>query len=109
MTADPFVHPALFYRGADEYIAGTVPFIAEGLANGEPVAVAVPGPRLDLIRTSLGTSAAKVKMIDMTEAGRNPGRIIPGILRAYADEYKGRVRVIGEPIWPDRTVVEYPA
>ncbi|SMD18185.1 sensor histidine kinase [Kibdelosporangium aridum] len=109
MTVDPFVHPALFYRGADEYIAGTVPFIAEGLAKSEPVAVAVPGPQLDLIRTSLGASAANVTMLDMTKAGRNPGRIIPGVLRAFADEHNGRVRVIGEPIWPDRSVVEYPA
>ncbi|MCE7002768.1 sensor histidine kinase [Kibdelosporangium philippinense] len=109
MAQDPFVHPALFYRGTDEYIAGTVPFIAEGLAKGEPVAVAVPGPQLDLIRQSLGTSAAQVKLLDMTEEGRNPGRIIPGVLRAFADEHRGRVRIIGEPIWPDRSVVEYPA
>ncbi|CAM3706572.1 sensor histidine kinase [Kibdelosporangium persicum] len=110
MTADPFVHPALFYRGADEYVAGTVPFIAEGLAKGEPVAVAVPGPQLDLIRTALGSSAAKVRLLDMTEAGRNPGRIIPGVLRAFADQHQdGRVRIIGEPIWAGRSVAEYPA
>ncbi|OXM61064.1 MEDS domain-containing protein, partial [Amycolatopsis vastitatis] len=52
--AEPFVHPALFYRGADEYLAGTVPFIRSGLAAGEPVAVAVPGPNLALLRAELG-------------------------------------------------------
>ncbi|TQM13272.1 MEDS domain-containing protein, partial [Pseudonocardia kunmingensis] len=39
-----FRHPALFYAGMDEYLAGTMSFIADGLAAGEPVAVAVPGP-----------------------------------------------------------------
>ncbi|ONI86534.1 anti-sigma regulatory factor [Actinosynnema sp. ALI-1.44] len=109
MAADPFAHPALFYRGCDEYVTGIVPFIAEGLAKGEPVAVAVPGSRLELLRASLGADAARVHMADMTEAGRNPGRIIPGVLRAFADRYRGHVRIVGEPIWPDRSVVEYPA
>ncbi|WP_329243631.1 anti-sigma factor RsbA family regulatory protein [Streptomyces sp. NBC_01478] len=107
----PFVHPALFYRGEEQYTAGTVPFVRAGLAAGEAVAVAVPGPRLELIRAGLGPSGAGVRFLDMTEVGRNPGRIIPGVLRAFADAHAdgGRVRIIGEPIWPGRTAVEYPA
>nr|CEL22339.1 regulator of sigma factor [Kibdelosporangium sp. MJ126-NF4]CTQ89194.1 regulator of sigma factor [Kibdelosporangium sp. MJ126-NF4] len=103
------MHPALFYRGADEYVTAIVPFVTAGLAKGEPVAVAVPGPRLELLRTALGADADAVQLIDMVEAGRNPGRIIPGVLRAFADRHRGRVRVVGEPVWPDRSVVEYPA
>jgi anti-sigma regulatory factor (Ser/Thr protein kinase) len=107
---DAFVHPALFYRGGEEYVAGTVPFIRAGLHAGEPVAVAVPGTRLGMLRDSLGADAARVHMLDMTEAGRNPGRIIPGVLRAFADAHgTGPVRIIGEPIWPGRTGTEYPA
>lgn len=46
----------------------------------------------------------------MTRAGRNPGRIIPSVLRAFADARSGgRVRIIGEPIWSGRTAAEYPA
>lgn len=98
--SDPFVHPALFYRGTEQYTAGTVPFLEEGLAAGEAVAVAVPGPNLELIKAELGASAAEVTLLDMTRAGRNPGRIIPGVLRAFADAHPaGRVRIIGEPIW----------
>jgi anti-sigma regulatory factor (Ser/Thr protein kinase) len=104
-----FAHPALFYRGTDDYLAGTVPFIADGLAAGEPVAVAVPAPRLDLLRVALGSAADRVHMLDMTEAGRNPGHIIPGVLRAFADRHTGPVRIIGEPIWPSRSPAEYPA
>ncbi|SDY44346.1 Anti-sigma regulatory factor (Ser/Thr protein kinase) [Amycolatopsis xylanica] len=109
-AANPFVHPALFYRGPREYLAGTIPFILDGLALGEPVAVSVPGPNLDLIRGGLGDAAGEVLLLDMTEEGRNPGRIIPGVLRAFADRHTGtRVRIIGEPIWPERSESEYPA
>jgi anti-sigma regulatory factor (Ser/Thr protein kinase) len=107
---DPFVHPALFYRDDAAYLAGTVPFVLDGLADDEPVAVAVPGDRLRLLRGELGAAAERVRLLDMTEAGRNPGRIIPGVLMAFADRFPtGRVRIIGEPIWASRTEEEYPA
>lgn len=109
-SAEPFTHPALFYRGEAEYVAGTVPFVLDGLSAGEPVAVAVPGENLALLRSRLGVDAGRVRLLDMTEAGRNPGRIIPGVLRAFADAHRDRpVRIIGEPIWPSRSELEYPA
>ncbi|MEU7161411.1 anti-sigma factor RsbA family regulatory protein [Streptomyces chrestomyceticus] len=108
--AGPFVHPALFYRDDQQYVAGTVPFILGGLDAGEPVAVAVPGPRIALLEAELGRYAGAVRFVDMTQAGRNPGRIIPAVLRAFADaQPPGRVRIIGEPIWPGRSAAEYPA
>jgi anti-sigma regulatory factor (Ser/Thr protein kinase) len=109
--AGPFRHPALFYRGMDEYLAGTLPFIEAGLAAGEPVAVAVPGAQLEALRAGLGDAAPRVRLIDMTRAGRNPGRILPGVLFAFADEHRDAefVRIIGEPIWAGRTAAEYPA
>ncbi|GAB2450551.1 sensor histidine kinase [Streptosporangium sandarakinum] len=108
--ADPFVHPALFYRGSRQYLQGTTPFVLGGLDAGEPVAVAVPERNLRLIRDELGELASQVRLIDMSEAGRNPGRIIPAVLTAFADLHPGRrVRIIGEPIWPERSATEYPA
>ncbi len=108
--AGSFDHPALLYRGADEYLAGTVPFIAEGLAAGEPVAVSVPGANLRLLRLALGDDSRRVAMHDMTVVGRNPGRILPAVLLAFANAHPGRrVRIIGEPIWASRSTAEYPA
>ncbi|MFJ3333215.1 anti-sigma factor RsbA family regulatory protein [Streptomyces sp. NPDC086766] len=109
--AGAFVHPALFYRSEGEYLAGTVPFVRAGLESGEPVAVAVPGERLRLIEAELGADAAEVRLLDMREAGRNPGRILPGVLHAFADAHRPgrRVRIIGEPVWAGRTPDEYPA
>ena len=46
----------------------------------------------------------------MAEAGRNPGRILPAVLHAFADDHpRARVRIVGEPVWAGRTPVEYPA
>jgi anti-sigma regulatory factor (Ser/Thr protein kinase) len=109
-TAGPFVHPALFYRDEREYLAGVVPFVRKALAAGEPVAVAVPTENLRLLKAEIGAGEA-VRFLDMREAGRNPGRIIPGVLRAFADAQPPgtRVRIVGEPIWAGRTATEYPA
>jgi anti-sigma regulatory factor (Ser/Thr protein kinase) len=105
-----FVHPALFYRDEAEYVGVTVPFIRGGLAAGEPVAVAVPRPRLEMLADALGPDAARTTMIDMSQAGRNPGRIIPSVLRAFADQFpRHRTRIVSEPIWAGRSPTEYPA
>ncbi|SDM69146.1 sensor histidine kinase [Nonomuraea jiangxiensis] len=110
MLAEPFLHPALFYRGEREYLAATTAFVRAGLAAGEPVAVAVPAGNLGLIEAALGSDAEAVHLLDMSRAGRNPGRIIPAVLRDFADRHHGRhVWIIGEPIWPGRTATEYPA
>ncbi|MCC8249480.1 sensor histidine kinase [Saccharothrix luteola] len=106
-----FVHEALLYRDDEEYLAGTVPFVRDGVAAGEPVLVAVPQHGIGLLRRALGGLAEQVEFLDMRRAGRNPGRIIPGVLTAFTDNHAatGRVRIIGEPIWPGRTELEYPA
>lgn len=105
-----FRHELAFYTDAASLLAVTVPFVQEGLAAGDPVFVATPGPQLALIRTALGATGDAVGWADMTEAGRNPGRIIPCVLQAFADRHPDqRVRIIGEPIWAGRTDEEYRA
>ena len=105
-----FVHPALFYHNKREYLDALVPFITDGLEAEHPVLVAVPGPNLAILRHALGRSSRFVMMADMTEAGRNPGRILGQLLGGFADKHPHEpVRMVGEPIWPSRSEVEYPA
>jgi anti-sigma regulatory factor (Ser/Thr protein kinase) len=109
-TADRFAHWALCYRGDGEYLAGTVSFIRAGVAAGEPVAVAVPAARIELLRAELGPTADRVHLVDLCTAGRNPGWILPGVLREFADRYPDQpVRIVEEPIWHGRDADEYPA
>lgn len=111
MTADDtpddrpatFVHQALFYRGPVGFLAGTTGFVRAALELGDPVMVAVPEPNLTLLREELGTDAAGVTLVDMARVGRNPGRLIPAVLREFVDSHpRGRPCVVGEPIWPGR-------
>jgi anti-sigma regulatory factor (Ser/Thr protein kinase) len=105
-----FDHPGLLYRDQGEYLAGTTGFVRAALAAGDPVLVAVPGPNLDPLRGALADVADRVLFADMAVAGRNPGRIIPGVLLAFAAAHPGRrVWIVSEPIWPGRTEFEYPA
>ncbi|TQM84443.1 anti-sigma regulatory factor (Ser/Thr protein kinase) [Saccharothrix saharensis] len=105
-----FVHPAVFYASEEEYLSLLVPFVVAGLEQGHPVAASVPARRLRLLREGLGAAAEDVLLLDMEVEGRNPGRIIPGVLRRFADRHPGEhVRIIGEPIWAGRTDAEYPA
>jgi anti-sigma regulatory factor (Ser/Thr protein kinase) len=98
------VHEALYYRSLDEYLTHTVRFVQDGLRRQEPVLVAVPEPRLGLLRTELGPEADGVRLLDMAEVGRNPNRIIPWVLRSFVDEHAPqRVRLIGEPIYEGRS------
>jgi anti-sigma regulatory factor (Ser/Thr protein kinase) len=102
---DKFRHEALFYSDWTEFIAGTVPFIRNGLAAGEPVLVVESPEKIELLRTALDSEAHGVMFADMAQVGANPARIIPA-WRDFVQEHGGggkRLRGIGEPIWNGRT------
>jgi anti-sigma regulatory factor (Ser/Thr protein kinase) len=103
-----FEHEALFYRGDDDFLAGVVPFVREGLDRGETVVVAEPRDRLDPLRAALGDDADDVRFLEMEEIGRNPGRIIAVWAAALGEQVAaGRtLRGVGEPAWPGRREVE---
>jgi anti-sigma regulatory factor (Ser/Thr protein kinase) len=108
---DGYRHEALLYRSDAEYLAGTVGFVTDAVALGQPVMVAVPARRLDAVREAvgaeLGHDARDAHFVDMTQLGGNPARIIPA-WRAYLDRYDPArpVRGIGEPVWAGRSQVE---
>ena len=104
---ETFHHAALLYAGEAEFVSGTVPFIRQGLDAGEAVLVAVGGARIELLQRELGRAAGAVDWMDMAGVGVNPARIIP-VWRRFTAEHDagGRVRGIGEPIWPGRTPEE---
>src|SRR5262245_31556051 len=69
-------HAAFFYRDQAGYTAAIVAFARAGLANGEPVLIALPGARARAVGACLD-GAPGVVYRDMAELGRNPARIIP--------------------------------
>lgn len=108
MAQTGFHHEAFFYGDADEFLAGAVPFLREGVEAGEPALVAVTRARAESLRGALDGEAEEVRFVEMEELGRNPARIIPAWQR-FVDEHGGRdrpVRGIGEPVWPGRDADE---
>ena len=109
MSADSLApieaHQAFFYKGNDEYLAGISEFIDPAVERAEPVAIAVPAPKLDLVRSEFGDRTAPIELLDMFELGKNPARIIPVVL-SMIDRYGGPLRYVGEPIWPGRSPAE---
>lgn len=98
-----FQHEALIYAGADEYLAGTVPFLRAALEAREPALVAVGPAQTELLERGLGEDAKRLYFADMEEVGRNPALIIP-LWRDFVEENGGRsVRGIGEPVWAARS------
>lgn len=100
-----FVHEAFFYRSLDEYVAGMVEFIREGLAKDEPVMVMIASDRWDAIRAAL-PDWPRVTFVDMRVAGKNPSRIIAAWNDFVSLHAGQRARGIGEPIWPERSPAE---
>ena len=104
--AHKFEHAAVFYHSTAEYLDAVLGFVAAGLERADPVLVAVPGPKVGLLREQLGEQASRVSFADMTVIGANPAWIIPR-LAAFADAHRGGpVRYVGEPIWEARTAAE---
>lgn len=101
-------HLALLYRDLDEYLTYVGNFVHSGLKAGDRVFVAVPTDHLKAIREHLGLDADRVELVDMTAAGRNPGRIMTCLtdFAGAACAEGGRAWLVGEPIWTTRSVSE---
>jgi anti-sigma regulatory factor (Ser/Thr protein kinase) len=98
-----FQHRALIYEGADEYLAGTIPFLRDGLEAGEPALVAVRRGRARLLAGELGREAERIRFLPIEEVGRNPALLV-SLWRDFVDGSGGRtVRGIGEAAGPERS------
>jgi anti-sigma regulatory factor (Ser/Thr protein kinase) len=109
VPAPCFRHELLEYAGgADGFVTRTVPFIERALERDDPVLVAIPGERIELLREALGEDGARVRFTDMHALGRNPGRIISAWHEFLATDGTpgSRALGIGEPIWPGRSAAE---
>lgn len=103
-----FRHDALLYAGDEEFLAGTLPFIRDGIEAGEPVLVVLGKAKIELLESELGSNARDVQFADMREIGGNPARLIPA-WKQFLDARKlprKRVWGVGEPVWAGRSQAE---
>jgi len=100
-----FRHEAMLYGGNDEFLAGALRFLREGIGRAEPAMVVVAPHKIALLRDALGADAQQVRFEDMGGVGANPARIIPA-WTAFVREAGGAERTlrgIGEPISAERS------
>lgn len=108
MIEDPFRHEALLYAGEGSFLDSVFPFIEGAVDEGDPIMVALPHRRLEMVRSRLGADVESVRLVDMEELGQNPARIIPAWrdFAAAASAPGRKLRGVGEPIWAGRSEAE---
>lgn len=99
-------HCALLYHEREELLEGVARFVQPGIEAGETVLVALPADRLKPLRARLGAGAAAIELLDMGEAGRNPGRLIPAFHERLEAGGGRTIHLVGEPIWAARSAGE---
>jgi anti-sigma regulatory factor (Ser/Thr protein kinase) len=98
-TASRLTHSAFLYDSESAYLGFLLPFICEGLANGEAVAVAGSGRRIAALRAALGRDAEAVRFIPAGDWYVRPVRTMSGwagMLAAAALAGKPSTRLVNE-------------
>ena len=107
LAADPFDHAvighyALLYNGPRDFTAKAGPFVAEGVASGEPTLVVSTSANRSALRRHLGAAAKSVEFADSGRWYRSPLTAFRGYRDYAARELHGGaawLRILGEPKW----------
>jgi anti-sigma regulatory factor (Ser/Thr protein kinase) len=98
-------HQALLYGSDEEFLAGTVPFIRDGLECGDPVRVVTTDRNKGWLQEALGGDARQVVFGESSQCYRHPVRALAELHRTVrsAGRVGQRLRLIGEPLWTARS------
>jgi transcriptional regulator with XRE-family HTH domain len=102
-------HRVLFYATAEEFLAGTVPYLREGVERSEPVLAVAGAARIELLREALGAGAAHVEFVESSQWYRAPAQALAGCrdyVRQRLSEGASWIRLLGEPVWAGRSRAE---
>jgi anti-sigma regulatory factor (Ser/Thr protein kinase) len=101
-------HQALLYDSADEFRDSVVPFIEDGVREGQPVLAVVSAEKIKPIQHALGATARGVDFVEAIQWNTFPGRTIGAYYR-YGHEKATThsvVRVVSETVWSGRDWLE---
>ena len=94
-------HEACLYNGQDEFVKLMMPWVRDGIANGDPIIAVSHSANLDALRDALGADARQVEMRTSDSWYLSPAKSFRGFINfASAHPNASCVRMIGEPIWP---------
>lgn len=92
-------HRALLYSSPDEFLQAAVPFLQEGLHNGELVLAVTTKANIDALASALGSSSADVEYRDSEDWYLAPPRTLLAYERFLKYSDRDRVRILGAPTW----------
>lgn len=101
-------HQALAYGSDEEFLAGTVPFVREGLSYGARVLAVTTGANIRLLRDALGGEAERVDFTDSSDWFPAPSWTLRDLYRyahTFLRSHPG-FRLLDEPMKPGRTALE---
>jgi MEDS: MEthanogen/methylotroph, DcmR Sensory domain len=113
-TEGTFEHWACVYDDDQQLLQTAVPFLARGLAAGEPVLAVTSRANLELIGSALGERAGAVDYAESAFFGRRPPQRVAAFYRYWARHVgdgggSTRVRILAEPVWAGRSAREVAA
>ena len=73
---DSLTHQALFYGSAEEFLAGVIPFVREGLDSGGLIRIAATDDNAGRLRAALGADAGRVMFDDQSQCYQHPVRAL---------------------------------
>ena len=124
-----FEHGVCVYDSDQQYLDTAVPFLAEGLAFGEPVLAVTTPANLELLGAALGKRAGEVDYAESAFFGRRPPQRVAAFFRYWKTHVASRagaspetgenrqipggaaprVRILAEPVWAGRSAREIAA
>ena len=100
-----FTHAAMLYRGEGD-LARLGSMLRRATDVADTVHVAVPAETMRLISGQWHPALGTERLVDMSELGRNPARIIAAG-QAFVEQRAGEhVYCVWEPAWPSRSQAE---
>jgi hypothetical protein len=110
-TREAFRHWACVYDSDQQFLQTAVPFLAEGLAAGDPVLAVTTPAHLELITDALGPRGGEVDYAESAFFGRRPPQRVAAFFRYWKNHAggSGGVRILAEPVWAGRSAREIAA
>jgi transcriptional regulator with XRE-family HTH domain len=99
-------HQALTYVDVGDFVETAAPFLQEGPERGEAILVVADPENVEGLRDALGRPAAKIRFADWQAWYGSPRKALLGYRQFAAEALDAGapwVRIIGEPVWADRT------
>ncbi|HEY0518568.1 MAG TPA: MEDS domain-containing protein [Ilumatobacteraceae bacterium] len=108
-TPQLFEHRALTYRTDEEFTAGAVPFLEEGIEQSHCVIAVLTEHKAALLRSSLGDRAAVVEFADWPDWYSSPANAVKRygeVLKQNVESGAVWIRVVAEAAWHGCTDAE---